>query len=273
MLDKFLRQLVCLLEPIGLLWLCLIVLALWLFRRKQRDCALAVLALALLVFLIGGTGFPGALLGSLERPYVGLEPEKLPQADAVVMLGGGSEPSRYEAGRLHLTPAGDRFHMALEVLQLRKAPALVLGGGGAEFEDKFLAESELAAAWFDQLRKAGAIDPNTRIIPLKPCGDTHDEALGVRVLATANGWHRVLLVTSANHMRRAAALFRTQGLEVVPVPCNFLTNVSTAPPPVGAGVPGWEGFVKVSAWMHEQIGWIEYRRRGWISAEAARTRN
>src|SRR5437763_1587374 len=52
--------------------------------------------------------------------------------------------------------------------------------------------------------------------------DTHDEALKVRVLATERGWHRVLLVTSANHMRRASGVFRAQGLEVIPVPCNFL---------------------------------------------------
>ena len=79
------------------------------------------------------------------------------------------------------------------------------------------------------------------------------------------GWRRLLLVTSANHMRRAVALFQKQGFEVTPVPCNFLTNVSTAPSPQALCVPSWGGFEKIAVWLHEEVGWLEYRRRGWIS--------
>ena len=110
------------------------------------------------------------------------------------------------------------------------------------------------------------LDPKLEIIPLPACADTHDEATHVRALATERGWHRILLVTSATHMRRAAALFRTQGIEAIPVPCNFLTNVSTAPGPQAVCVPSWGGFEKIAVWLHEEVGWLEYRRRGWISA-------
>src|SRR5581483_5647952 len=108
---------------------------------------------------------------------------------------------------------------------------------GAEFEGKLVPESQLVAKWFNEWKNAGALDPGLEIVALEPCADTHDEAVHVKQLASGRGWHHLLLVTSANHLRRASALFRTQGLEVSPVPCNFLTNVSTAPSPNVFGVP------------------------------------
>ncbi len=265
MLDKLLRQILLLIEPIGFVWLCLLILTFLLWRRRQRRLASGAFCLAALIYLIGGTEFPGlVLLGSLERPYAGVDLGALPPADALVVLGGGAEPSRYEADRIHFTRAGDRLNMALEMLRQRKAGVFVIGGAGEEFDGKFIEESPLVAKWFGHWK--GIIDPGLEMIPLRPCADTHDEAVCVRALATERGWHRVLLVTSANHMRRAVALFRTQGIDAVPVPCNFLTNVSTAPGPQAAAVPSWGGFEKIAVWLHEEVGWFEYRRRGWISA-------
>ena len=45
-------------------------------------------------------------------------------------------------------------------------------------------------------------------------------AARVRDLARARGWTRVLLVTSPSHSRRAAALFRSQGVTVVSIPAQ-----------------------------------------------------
>jgi len=202
------------------------------------------------------------LLRSLERPYAGVKPEALPSADAIVMLGGGAAPSRYEAEGVHFTGAGDRMVMANELFRLKKAPVLLLGGNANKLDGVVRVEGvivkELLMTW-------GV--PADAIIPLGANEDTHDEALKVAALAAQRGWHRVLLVTSANHMRRASAVFRAQGLEVIPAPCNFLTTIATAPPPSGVSVPRYDGFEKVSVWLHEEIGWWTYRRRGWIKSD------
>ena len=66
-------------------------------------------------------------------------------------------------------------------------------------------------------------------------------------------------------MRRASAVFRAQGLDVIPVPCNFITTVSTAPSQFRILVPRYEGFFKVATWLHEEVGWMVYRQRGWIA--------
>ncbi|HSI12604.1 MAG TPA: YdcF family protein [Chthoniobacter sp.] len=262
MADELLHQFIYLMEPIGLAWLCLLVLTIWLAIRRQWKPAILAGLGVLLMTAVGSTGLAGRMLGSLERPYAGVKIENLPKADAIVMLGGGASPSRYEALGVHLTPAGDRLVMAREVFRLGKAPVLLLGGNVNKLDGVRKFECEIVR---DLLKTWGI--PEDAIIPLGENQDTHDEALKVRALATERGWHRVLLVTSANHMRRASGVFRAQGLEVIPVPCNFLTTVATAPPPPGISIPRHDGFVKISTWMHEEIGWWTYRHRGWIKMD------
>ncbi|MEI9897523.1 MAG: YdcF family protein [Chthoniobacter sp.] len=212
--------------------------------------------------VVGSSPVPGKLLGSLEKPYAGVNLDALPTADAIVLLGGGAAPSRFEAEGVHLTPAGDRLVMAHELFRRGKAPVLLLGGNANKLDGVVRFEGIIVR---DLLSTWGT--PLEAVIPLGANEDTHDEALKVRALAAERGWHRVLLVTSANHMRRASAVFRAQGFEVIPVPCNFLTTVATAPGPSGFAVPRYDGFVKVAIWIHEEVGWWTYRHRGWVAAD------
>ena len=260
MITCLLRQLLGLLAPVGLVWGALIVLTVVLWRRRLRRFAAVTGALVVFITVVGSTGVPGRLLGALERPYAGVKIEDLPAADAVVLLGGGAGGSRYEVGGVHLTAAGDRLVMAAELMRLGKAPVLLIGGNAGTLDGRLILESEIMKGL---LTRWGV--PADAMIPLGGNADTHDEAIDVRALATERGWRRVLLVTSANHMRRAAATFRQMGIEVTPVPCNFLTSVSTGEVPFSPSVPGTDGFVKMGVWLHEKIGWIVYRRRGWVA--------
>ncbi len=260
LLYYLLRQVLALLAPVGFVWGALLVLTALLWRRKLRGFAAATGALAVFITIIGSTSVPGKLLGSLERPYAGVKIEDLQTADAVVLLGGGAGPSRYEVGGVHLSQAGDRLAMAAELMRLGKAPVLLLGGSTAPLDGKFVIEAEIAKGL---LARWGV--PAEAMIPLGGNADTHEEALKVRALAAGRGWKRVLLVTSANHMRRAAATFRHMGIEVVPVPCNFLTSVGTGETPFVPSVPGADGFLKMSVWLHEEVGWLMYWRRGWLT--------
>jgi uncharacterized SAM-binding protein YcdF (DUF218 family) len=260
MKEQILRQILYIMEPVGFVWFCLLVLTVALWWKRQRRFAVASAFIVLFITVIGSTSLPGTLLGSLERPYAGVEIDKLPHADAIVLLGGGATPSRYEASGVHLTPAGDRIVMAHALFKLNKASFLLLGGNANKLDDVIRFESEIVR---DLLLTWGV--PRESMIPLSSNADTYDEALRVRNLAAERGWKRVLLVTSANHQRRASATFRAQGLEVISVPCNFLTNVSTAPGAPGVSIPRYDGFVKMATWLHEEIGWLMYRRRGWIT--------
>ena len=256
---SFGRSLIPLIEPIALLWLALILLSALLWRKRQRAFAFAAMGLAVFIYVVGATALPDALLRSLESPYTGVKLETLPACDAVVMLGGGLDPSRHEVGGLHLTIAGDRIIAALEIIRLGKAPVLVCGGSGVKVDGVEKVEADLFKQALTERRV-----PVPEIISLGHCEDTRDEAVRTRTIAKQRGWRRVLLVTSASHLPRATATFRALGVEVVPVPCNFLSTLSIDRAPRAVGIPRHVGFEKMSVWIHETIGWWEYRRRGWI---------
>ncbi len=268
-LDSFLRQLLLLLEPLGFVWLCLLVLTFLLCWKRLWRFAAVSGALVLSIFVVGSTDLPGSLLRSLEREFAGIDVRQLPPADAVVMLGGGIEPSRYEAGGFHLTRAGDRLLMAVEMMRLGKAPVLVLGGGASEINGEKQIEADLVRDWITAwhlLEVPGR--PTPEMISLGRCYHTRDEAVKVHALAQQRGWKRVLLVTSASHMRRALATFQTAGVSAEPVPCNFMTTLSTSDSSTRLSVPHYRSLEKISIFLHEQVGWMEYRRRSWISPAA-----
>ncbi len=149
--------------------------------------------------------------------------------------------------------------MAHALFQMKKAPVMLLGGNVNRLDGRTIYESEIVR---DLMVTWGV--PTEAMIPMSYSDDTYGEACKVHALAAEHGWHRILLVTSANHQRRASATFRGQGLEVISVPCNFLTRVGNPADDSGFSVPRYDGFVKMATWLHEKAGWYMYRRRGWI---------
>ena len=266
MLDFALRSVLRLMEPVGFIWACLLLLVLWCLRKRQPSLAAGAAVIALFIWIIGATPLPGSLLASLERPWVGLKREALPEADAIILLGGFSAPSREEVGRLHFNQSADRAVTALELLRMGKAKALVVGGSALMADGEPFVEADLFKSILATWQSGGP-----EVVSLGGCKHTRHEAEKVARLAGERGWKRVLLVTSASHLRRAVGVFRTTtGLEIVPVPSAFLTSASIITTDSTDFVPRSAGFGKVESWLHEVIGWRVYRWRGWISAEAAK---
>lgn len=266
MIDYLLRQLLLLLQPIGLVWAGLILLAVIFWRRRQRGLAMVSSAMALLLTLIGGTDISFWMLWQLEKPWTSVKLADQPECEVAVVLGGYADPSRYEAGGVHLTRAGDRVMMGIEAVRTGKAKVLVLGGGWMVFDGKKVSEAETVKAWLTDWKLAG----DSEIVSLGQCADTRDEALRFAALAKERGWKRIMLITSATHMRRAAAVFRAVGIEPVAVPCNYLSLAIIEPGPVRIGIPGVTGFDNFGVWSHEIVGRIMYQRRGWLDVASAR---
>jgi uncharacterized SAM-binding protein YcdF (DUF218 family) len=219
--------------------------------------------LTFLVTILGGTDLTAWMLLRLERPWTAVKLIELPVCDAVVVLGGGADPSRHDVGGVRLTKAGDRILTGLELMRWGRAPAMIVGGGMVRVDDVDKVESDLIRTRIGDWKP-----PLTwEIVSLGAATDTHDEALRLVPLAKQRGWKKILLVTSANHMNRAASVYRAAGFEVVPAPCNFLVAGSSAPPGFRIGIPGWSGFEKLSIWLHEIAGWEIYRRRGWLDVK------
>jgi uncharacterized SAM-binding protein YcdF (DUF218 family) len=90
---------------------------------------------------------------------------------------------------------------------------------------------------------------------------TRENAVETARLARDKGFQRVLLVTSALHMRRAAGAFRAVGLEVVPAPTDFSVLGTGRLPNL---LPDAGSLEATTATLHEWIGLSYYAARGWL---------
>src|SRR5690349_2037016 len=100
-LSKFLPQFI---YPLGLVSLLLIVALVARKRARLRNAAL--IACLALVWIGGNRWVSSALTRSLEWRY--LPPAELPHAEAIVVLGGGTDAPDYPRSTVEVNGAGDR---------------------------------------------------------------------------------------------------------------------------------------------------------------------
>ena len=183
MISQVLRSLTGLIEPIGFVWLCLLIASVRLWQKRIRRMAVFLFMLALLMFLVGSTRIPGDFVASLERPFVVENLDDVPASDAIVVLGGAVRPSKYEVFGLDLAPAADRVVMALELVRRGKAKNLVLGGAMHTVNGQTHIEADLTKQWLETWSLT-----NAQIHSLGGCANTHDEAVRVVTLLKEKGW-------------------------------------------------------------------------------------
>lgn len=200
--------------PPGIFILVLLGAAIWAkrFRFFFFCCALALYGLS--------TPFLASkLLSPLEAPYrVFNAPSQAP--DAVIVLGGGV----IQGQPLSLT--SDGLKRALAGLGLAKTygvPLVYTGGG-----DKQLTEAQGFAQSLDAIFTPFGIafsetGEGFRIILEDRSRDTYENAVLTRALFGETP--RIVLVTSAYHMKRGVTLFEHAGFEVVPYATDFKLDV------------------------------------------------
>jgi uncharacterized SAM-binding protein YcdF (DUF218 family) len=188
-------------------------------------------------------------LGILVIAYTPLVPwlvssppatDALEPADAVVALGAGV----LSDGALGCH-SRDRSLHALELLREGYAKELVLPVAPPE---------SWAPAVHEQMSRLGMSYPVDEPGPVR---NTHDESMVVAALARQRGWRRVILVTNAWHMHRAAATFAKAGVNVLRSPCGDSCADMIHPANLG------DRLRALGCWLHEAVGYRFYRLRGW----------
>ena len=246
-------------EPIGFIWAVLLVACYRAIRRKDKLQALFTGGLALGISIVGGTKLPAFLLSTLERPYVVEDLTAIPKCDAVVLLGGGHSHVSTGTFEIELHDAADRILTAAELVRLGKGDALVTGGGGYWENGKQISEGVLLKNWLETWKPF-----DEPIYDLGVNRHTRDEAINTKALAEKHGWKKIALVTSAWHMRRSKTLFEQVGLEVVPVGSDLQGISALENMWIFYPVPHGNGFEQLAYYMHEQVGWVYYKLRGWL---------
>lgn len=239
-----------LLPPAGSL---LLMLAGFGLRRRHPRLGAALLAIGLVsLWLLSLPWTAGVLLRSLEQAPV-LDPAALSavQAEAIVVLSAGRYLGAAEYGQPH--PDGwslQRLEYAAWLARRTDLP--VTASGGAVFGDGPAAASLMA----DSLRSAfgiGAVQVEAF------SRTTWENAVLTRALFDGPA-PRILLVTHAWHMPRAAWAFRQQGFDVVPAPTR-LADGRHHRLGVLRYLPSAQALADSSVAVHEWLGLLFYRTR------------
>lgn len=168
---------------------------LWRRRREKKGPLLAVTIPYVLLVVLSLPVIGHFAVASLEAQCPG--PERRPDdAQAIVVLGGGHAASAQRCARA-------------AALYRQGAPCPVLVSSDAPG----------VRAMADQLGQLGVAagdlleDPGSQ--------NTYENAVQSRDRLQPRGIRRIVLVTDAVHMPRAAACFRKQGFDVVPAGCPY----------------------------------------------------
>ncbi len=245
--------------PLGLaLWTS--ALALWLLARGRRRLGLGIgLASWAWLYVASISPFCHLLLAPLEKPYYH---QALPDtASAIVLLGGAVVPATPPRTHPSLNQFADRILQASRLWNEKRAPRLVTTGGRISWIVS--AKGSEAQDYASLLTELFGVD--SAAIHLCPGSQTtRDDAVEARKLFESRGWPKdIFLVTSAFHLRRAAALFRKQGFTVHEAPANFFTQ-EVFRFQLFQLVPQEGTLQHTYLAIHEWIGYAAYRVLGWV---------
>lgn len=242
-----------LLDPLSLFGLMLFAVALVQLFRWRRGFWVWPWVMVLFLALISAPAIVNPLLVRYETLYPATpcsEDSQLP----IVLLGGGLDGRATSAQQIdYLHPAGYRRTIKAAELALADPDAVVYVSGGLYRQ---VAEAEVMS---ELLRRLGVSEAQLRLEVRST--NTFENALQVKEMLQVGEARqpKVRLVTSAVHMPRAAASFKKAGLDVCPVPAEYLGLKNV---PITAMLPQSSALRKTAAFWHELIGWVYYKLAG-----------
>ncbi len=261
-LSKLLPEIVF---PLTLTFLSLLIVLLGGPLARWRR---ALLAGAISILWLGGNGWVSeALTRSLERQY--LPDADPPTADAIVVLGGATEPAVPPRTEIELVGDGsNRLVHAARLFQRGKARLILVCSGRSEYA---IRETPEAPDMAEVLRFFGV--PKAAILEEDRSRNTFENAVEAKRMLGPLGLHRILLVTSALHMPRAVGLFRHQGFEILPSPTDFKvvdikprrSGLSLAEAVFSALLPSADALASTTKALREHLGIVVYRALGQLS--------
>lgn len=208
-----------LIAPLGT---AMVMLLLGLVAGWRGQTRRATLALALALGWLWLWSMPvvtDCLLGWIESQSGARVLTALPQAEAIVVLGGGVRvaypPERPDPD---LGDAADRVWYAARLYHAGKAPVILACGGN------IIPGSRPEAGAIRLILEDFGV-PAGAILLEEASRNTSENARYASRLLKERGFRKVLLVTSALHMRRARARFEATGLQVIPAPTDFRSIV------------------------------------------------
>ncbi len=265
-MDMWPRIIEALITPPGIIVLLLLLTFFAYLRRQWLGTAMLVLSMMTLVTLslpLTAQQLMNGLQNFSKPPELVPLAEKGPRAllyapkdslkdppEAIVVLGSGryTDAPEYDLGDTVSAYGLERLRYAATLQRKTGLPILVSGGapGG---EDTAEADHMQAVLSTDFHAHVKWVERESRTT-------AENARYSQAMLASAKVRH-VYLVTHAWHMRRAARVFESVGIKVLPAPTGFYT-LSRRARMWGGYLPSARGMYYTSLALHEHLGLVGY---------------
>lgn len=235
-------------------------LGLWnLWRPKAKRARRAFVLASVTYALLGYYPLPRRVGDWLTSPFHPLTRADVPPGrTAIVLLGSGTDTQVDWSGNTFsvLDPVGaERTLEAFRVFTLLNATWVISSGGEPDPNDPDLPSS---LTMQKSLVQMGV--PADRIHIEQQSRTTRDEAVIVAGMLPSLPVDHIVLVTSGIHMRRSLAVFRAAGIDAIPAIARESIHSTMG---VTRFLPSHAGLVESQSVLHEILGLVYYRLRGW----------
>ena len=225
----------------------------FIFSRKAKFVHTAFILL--IVFSNGF--FSDILWRLLEYPWERLDYSLVTPSDGIVVLSSGRH---LPIGNTKIIEWNDpdRFLAGIDLYKANKSNRLIFTGGTNPFNSELPAEGDI---YISEAISMGI--PKKDLFTTYPVKNTLEEANAVKKLLNEEIpliQKKIILVTSAFHMKRAKKVFENKGIIVFPYPVDFQSNknfFSSLRNPL-KWIPSTSSLNKSSRGIREIIGRIFY---------------
>lgn len=230
----------------------LFLVGLYLFsRRKARMAASFLCGSVVWLYLCSNPLLSSWLLERLEADYPPTSAQALPEADAIVLLGGAVRGLASAQTLADLSDMGDRLLFTVTAYKAGRAPIILVTGGAAlgEVPEAVMIADILVAMGVP--RKSIRLETRNRV--------TQDNARYTSETLAELGAKSVLLVTSAFHMRRAMLVFEPLEILVWPAATDYQVLMKNNGATFKDWVPSVKALQRTTWFAHELVGYWYYR--------------
>lgn len=239
--QKIVKELVM---PVGFCWLLLSATLLLRWWSPTAHWGNWLLGGCWFTLTLLGSSFVGdRLIGSLENQFIDQRPLQMDRFDVLIVLGGGTSTTK--SGRPQFGRGGDRVAVAAQMFHANKVDKIIVTGMNIT---EFVGVRSGPADQASDLLVSLGVDPSR----IEKVGGriTLEEMRELSKILPQD--QRIGLVTSAWHLPRALRRAEAAGLELVPVPSDFLTGPKQHS--ILDHIPKWEGLQHSTLAVHEYLG-------------------
>ncbi len=220
-------------------------------RKYHRLGRAFIISGFVLLYLLSIQPVSDLLMRPLERSFPPLRTTAV-RANAIVVLSGGVKDLSWVG--LKSEPSGtslERLFAGVRLYKLFHLP-LVLSGGSGDPTNLEMSEADALG------RIAMSLGvPRKDIVVERKSRNTIESA---KALKKNFRGKRIILVTSAFHMKRASAMFKAQGLDIIPAPAGYTSEQRGFS--LFTLIPTADHLCTTATALHEYLSFLWYKGRG-----------